>query len=90
MTIYASKGHQEEYVIIVGINDGGDGFPAPARELIIEQVLLPQPEDYLNAEERRLLLRGAYPLQRAGLPAKANSSVFIEELLSRDSAGEKT
>uniref|UniRef100_A0A182TBR5 UvrD-like helicase C-terminal domain-containing protein n=1 Tax=Anopheles maculatus TaxID=74869 RepID=A0A182TBR5_9DIPT len=55
MTIHASKGQQAEYVIIAGVHDGHDGFPAMARESLIEEVLLPQPEDFPDAEERRLL-----------------------------------
>ncbi|STQ45381.1 Helicase IV [Ewingella americana] len=41
MTIHASKGQQAEYVIIVGLHEGNDGFPAPARESLLEEVLLP-------------------------------------------------
>jgi DNA helicase-4 len=55
MTIHASKGQQAEYVIIVGLHEGNDGFPAPARESVLEQVLLPEPENFMDAEERRLL-----------------------------------
>ncbi|WP_312296314.1 DNA helicase IV [Atlantibacter hermannii] len=55
MTIHASKGQQADYVIVVGLQDGKEGFPAPARESVIEQGLLPQPEEYPDAEERRLL-----------------------------------
>ncbi|WP_213132261.1 DNA helicase IV [Citrobacter sp. FP75] len=55
MTIHASKGQQADYVIIVGLHDGNDGFPAPARESIMEEALLPAAEDFPDAEERRLL-----------------------------------
>ena len=55
MTIHASKGQQADYVIVVGLKEGSDGFPAPARESVIEQALLPVPEDFPDAEERRLL-----------------------------------
>jgi DNA helicase-4 len=55
MTIHASKGQQADYVIILGLQEGKEGFPAPARESIMEQALLPQPEDFPDAEERRLL-----------------------------------
>ncbi len=55
MTIHASKGQQADYVIVLGLQDGDDAFPAPARESIMEQALLPQPEDFPDAEERRLL-----------------------------------
>lgn len=55
MTVHASKGQQADYVIIAGLQEGKEGFPAPARESVIEQGLLPQPEDFPDAEERRLL-----------------------------------
>ncbi len=55
MTIHASKGQQAEYVIIAGMSADRDGFPAPARESVIEQALLPRPEEFPDAEERRLL-----------------------------------
>jgi len=55
MTIHASKGQQADYVIILGLHEGHDGFPALQRESVLEQVLLPQPEDFDDAEERRLL-----------------------------------
>lgn len=54
MTIHASKGQQADYVIILGLHQGSDGFPAPERESIIEQGLLPVPEAFPLAEERRL------------------------------------
>ncbi|SFN99654.1 DNA helicase IV [Xenorhabdus japonica] len=55
MTIHASKGQQADYVIILGLQQGKDSFPAPERESVMEQVLLPQPEGFPEAEERRLL-----------------------------------
>lgn len=54
MTIHASKGQQADFVIILGLQQGKDGFPAAARESVMEQGLLPQPEDFPDAEERRL------------------------------------
>lgn len=55
MTIHASKGQQADYVIVVGLQEGSDGFPAPARESVMEQALLPAVEEFPDAEERRLL-----------------------------------
>lgn len=55
MTIHASKGQQADYVIVLGLQEGQDGFPAPARESIMERALLPEPEAFADAEERRLL-----------------------------------
>lgn len=54
MTIHASKGQQADYVILLGLQQGKEGFPAEGRESIIEQGLLPQPEAFPDAEERRL------------------------------------
>ncbi|KAA9001159.1 DNA helicase IV [Affinibrenneria salicis] len=82
MTIHASKGQQAEYVIILGLHEGHDGFPAPARESILEQVLLPEPEDFPHAEERRLLYvaltRAKYQVWL--MQDKDKPSVFIAEL----------
>ncbi len=82
MTIHASKGQQAEYVIITGLFEGNDGFPAMARESVIEEVLLPKPEDFPDAEERRLLY---VALTRARhqiwlLQDRERPSVFIEQL----------
>ncbi|WP_092507312.1 DNA helicase IV [Xenorhabdus mauleonii] len=82
MTIHASKGQQADYVVILGLQQGKDGFPAPARESIMEQVLLPQPEDFPDAEERRLLY---VALTRAKkqlwlMQEPKNPSVFIHQL----------
>lgn len=82
MTIHASKGQQADYVIIVGLADGKDGFPAPERESVIERALLPAPEDFPDAEERRLLY---VALTRAKqqvwlLADENNPSAFIESL----------
>ncbi|MGP3592980.1 DNA helicase IV [Vagococcus sp. WN89Y] len=82
MTIHASKGQQAEYVIVLGLQDGADGFPAPARESIMEQALLPQPEAFPDAEERRLLY---VALTRARkrvwlLFDKEKPSAFVESL----------
>ena len=82
MTIHASKGQQADFVIVLGLQDGEDAFPAPARESIMEQALLPQPEDFPDAEERRLLY---VALTRARhrvwlLFNKAQPSPFVEIL----------
>lgn len=82
MTIHASKGQQAEYVIIVGLHQGSDGFPAAARESIMEQVLLPEPEDFADAEERRLLY---VAMTRAKhqvwlMQDKTRPSIFVEQL----------
>ena len=82
MTVHASKGQQADYVIVLGLQEGFDGFPAPARESIMEQALLPAPEDFPDAEERRLLY---VAITRARLRVwllfnKAQPSSFVEVL----------
>lgn len=86
MTIHASKGQQADYVIILGLQDGDDAFPASARESIMEQALLPQPEDFADAEERRLLY---VALTRARLRVwllfnKEQPSPFVDMLKALD------
>ncbi|POT57870.1 DNA helicase IV [Citrobacter amalonaticus] len=86
MTIHASKGQQADYVIVVGLQEGSDGFPAPAREAIVEEALLPPVEDFPDAEERRLLY---VALTRARhrvwvLFNKENPSTFVEDLKALD------
>ncbi|KOY63650.1 DNA helicase IV [Photorhabdus heterorhabditis] len=82
MTIHASKGKQADYVIILGLHQGNDGFPALERESVVERVLLPQLENFPDAEERRLLY---VALTRAKkqvwlMQDKKNPSVFVRQL----------
>ncbi len=86
MTIHASKGQQADYVIIVGLQEGSDGFPAAARESIMEEALLPPVEDFPDAEDRRLMY---VALTRArhrvwALFNKENPSPFVEILKNLD------
>ena len=86
MTIHASKGQQADYVIVVGLKEGSDGFPASARESVMEEALLPVPEDFPDAEERRLLY---VAITRARhrvwlLFNKEEPSVFVDILKSID------
>lgn len=83
LTLHESQGQEADYVIILGLQQGCDGFPAQARETVIEQVLLPEPEDFPDAEERRLLY---VALTRARqqvwlLHDDQRPSLFIKELV---------
>ena len=80
-TIHASKGQQADYVVLMGLQDGKDGFPAAARESVMEQALLPRPEDFADAEERRLAyvaITRARP-QVWMLYDPENLSIFVNE-----------
>lgn len=80
-TIHASKGQQADYVIVLGLQGGKEGFPAAARESIMEEALLPQPEAFPDAEERRLAyVAMTRAKQRVWLLFnKDEPSVFVEE-----------
>lgn len=82
MTFHSSKGKEADYVIVLGLNNGADGFPAPARESVIEQGLLPENETFPDAEERRLayvaMTRARQQLWL--LYDKSQPSVFVEQL----------
>ncbi|HAS1238712.1 DNA helicase IV [Enterobacter cloacae] len=86
MTIHASKGQQADYVIVVGLKEGSDGFPAPARESVMEEALLPVPEDFPDAEERRLLYVAITRARHCVwlLFNKEEPSVFVDILKSID------
>lgn len=86
MTIHASKGQQADYGIILGLQAGEDEFPAPPRESVMEQALLPQEEDFQDAEERRLLyVAMTRARQRVWLLYnKQQPSVFVEVLKKLD------
>ncbi len=87
MTIHASKGQQADYVIIVGLQEGSDGFPAAARSRLWKRRYCHRvEEDFPDAEERRLMY---VALTRArhrvwALFNKENPSPFVEILKNLD------
>ncbi|PHM70210.1 DNA helicase IV [Xenorhabdus kozodoii] len=82
MAIHASKGQQADYVIILGLRQGQDGFPAPERETVMEQVLLPPPENFPDAQERRLLYLALTRAKKQVwlMQEPENPSIFIHQL----------
>lgn len=82
-TFHTSQGQQADYVIILGLHQGEEGFPAPARESVIDEVLLPDVEDFPHAQERRLLY---VAMTRARhqvwlLYSQQSPSLFVNELI---------
>jgi DNA helicase-4 len=54
LSIHASKGREADYVVIVGLEDGKQGFPSEKVTHPLLEALLPAAESYPHAEERRL------------------------------------
>ncbi|WP_051532407.1 UvrD-helicase domain-containing protein [Brackiella oedipodis] len=53
-TVHAVKGNEADYVIVLQMNQGIYGFPSEKQSSGLIESLLPAPEDFLYAEERRL------------------------------------
>lgn len=82
MSIQAAKGSQADYVIILGLQQGIDGFPICEPESAIEKVLLPKFAIFPDRQDRRLLY---VALTRAKkrvylLYDKLTPSIFVEQL----------
>ena len=80
--IQAAKGCQADYVIILGLHQGINGFPVCEPESVIEKVLLPKFDVSPNLPDRRLLY---VALTRAKkrvylLYNKSTPSIFVEQL----------
>ncbi len=83
-TMHASKGQEADYVIVLGLQKGKDGFPAECGEGILQQGIMPTVEHYPYAEERRLayvaLTRGRQQVWL--LFNETSPSCFVAELKS--------
>ena len=53
-TVHRSKGKEADYVVIIGLQSGREGFPSEKTTDPLLEALLPPSEDFKFAEERRL------------------------------------
>ena len=86
MSVHASKGKEADYVILLGLEKGKQGFPAEKATHPLVDLLLPKAEAFKHAEERRLFY---VALTRAKLHvyllSDANkASDFVQELIDND------
>ena len=85
MSVHASKGKEADYVIVLGMNNGKYGFPSQKESDPILEFLLPEKEQFPEAEERRLfyvaLTRAKHRVYLAYNPAAI--SPFIAELIDQ-------
>ncbi|WP_171045704.1 UvrD-helicase domain-containing protein [Pseudoalteromonas rubra] len=81
LTFHGAKGKEADFSILLGLHDGS--VPAKAHNAAITEALLPEPEPYPDAEERRLFY---VALTRARLQTcllvPEDPSPFIEEVLA--------
>lgn len=54
-TIHASKGLQADYVILLNVETGPYGFPSTITDDPLMNIVIPKPETFPHAEERRLM-----------------------------------
>lgn len=81
-TIHASKGLQADYVVLVGLQSGKLGFPSLIADDPLLELVMPVPEVFPHAEERRLFYV-ALTRARHGvflLASKYSPSTFMDEL----------
>lgn len=79
-TIHSSKGLQADYVILVGLNKGGNSFPAEKEDDPLLNMVLPQPETHAFAEERRLFYVALTRAKEKVYLIGERGSVFLEEI----------
>ena len=85
-TIHAAKGKEADYVIVIGLDSGKNGFPCEKEEDPVLELFLPEKEKFPYAEERRLfyvaLTRARHRVYLIYDPYKA--SRYIKELLENE------
>ena len=82
-TVHSSKGKEADYVVVLELQSGKHGFPSEKTTNPLLDALLPTPEDFEFAEERRLFYVAiTRAKKRSYLVADmTTSSIFINELI---------
>lgn len=82
-SIHASKGLEADYVILSGVTSGRYGFPSRVTDDPLIRLVIPKPESFAYAEERRLMYVAITRAKRAAfiLSDKTRTSPFVRELL---------
>ena len=84
MTAHGSKGLEADYVVVLGLCSGQYGFPTEIADDPLLDLVLAAPEDYANAEERRLFYVAITRARRQVylLADGARPSAFVTELVN--------
>ena len=81
-TIHSAKGLEADYVFLLNVEYGVSGFPSLISDDPILNMVIPEPESFLYAEERRLMYVAITRAKRAAFlfSNKKKQSIFIKEL----------
>jgi DNA helicase-4 len=85
-TVHSSQGNEADYVIILNMNNGKFGFPSKIEDDPILNIVVPEGDDFEDAEERRLFYvaltrtKGTIFL----LSNMYEQSIFIKELIDEN------
>lgn len=86
MTVHGSKGKEADYVVVLGLEKGKQGFPSEKTTHPLLDLLLPKAEAFAHAEERRLFyVAMTRAKQHVYLVSDANkASDFVRELIDKN------
>nr|MBT6355069.1 UvrD-helicase domain-containing protein [Pelagibacteraceae bacterium] len=82
-TVHSSKGKEADYVIVLELQSGKHGFPSEKTTNPLLDALLPTPEDFEFAEERRLFYVAITRAKKRSylIADMSSSSAFVNELI---------
>ncbi|MFV1982427.1 MAG: UvrD-helicase domain-containing protein [Thiohalomonadales bacterium] len=83
-TIHSSKGNEADYVVVINNDKGKFGFPSKIEDDPILNLVIPEEDDYEDAEERRLFYVALTRTKSTVflLSDRYNQSSFIDEIVS--------
>ncbi len=83
MTVHGSKGLEADHVVILRADSGRMGFPSEIVDDPLLDLVLPEPEEFEHAEERRLFYVALTRARKSVtiLASREKPSVFVSELL---------
>lgn len=84
-TVHKSKGQEADYVIVVELSSGKHGFPSEIEDDPVLDLVLAEPEQHPNAEERRLFYVAlTRAKKKVFLLAGRTTSKFLSEIVDGD------